>query len=202
MAQDIDDNTNHKELMFRDFLLDSGATSHFTPHLSDLHDAVPYNTNVHLADSSTVRSKMKGKVTIKFIADKGHECSLTLQRVLYVPGLDKRLLSVDSFVHKSHFQVQFSRHGAKLIFDQGTSFTIAQKVSNQAIFELNDTNNNGSESTDSTESMVNANSTTLTNREDTEPVKTKIKTKSLDLGHRQLGHRHTRTLLTGSLHIV
>ena len=109
MNESYSDNT----LMFRDFLLDSGATSHFTPHLSDLQEAVPYVKNIHLADSSTVKSKMKGKVLIQFTADEGHECTLTLERVLYVPGLDKRLLSVESFVNKSHFQVQFSHLGVK-----------------------------------------------------------------------------------------
>lgn len=89
MACTINEPSSDNILMFRDFHLDSGATSHFTLHLSDLQESVAYVKNIHLADPSTVQSKMKGKMLIKFTADEGHACtSQNIYSIIY------RLLSI------------------------------------------------------------------------------------------------------------
>ena len=65
----ISDVTTNVKLTFKDFLLDSGATSHFTPYLGDLTDVEPHTRNIQLADSSIVTSSLMGKLNMTFLND-------------------------------------------------------------------------------------------------------------------------------------
>ena len=81
----------------RNWGVDSGVTSHFTPFLYDLKDVVDCDVNVMLADGSTVHGAKMGNVILNIVTNKGKKCQLTLKRVIYVEGLQRRLFSVMSF---------------------------------------------------------------------------------------------------------
>ncbi|MGH7954405.1 MAG: hypothetical protein ACREOZ_00435, partial [Gloeomargaritales cyanobacterium] len=65
-----------------------------TPHLEDLENVQPCDVIITLADGSEVRCKHAGECSIDIVDDDGAERKLRMGRVLYVPGLDCRLLSV------------------------------------------------------------------------------------------------------------
>ena len=108
----------------RNFLLDSGASSHFTPYLEDLEDIEDCEVEVFLADGSAVRASKMGTLTLKFKSKEDIFCTLKLRRVLWVDGLKQRLFSIPSFVSNSKFSVNFEGSGTTLHFGDGTSFTV------------------------------------------------------------------------------
>eukprot|EP00957_Ditylum_brightwellii_P188437 14345334-Ditylum_brightwellii.AAC.1 len=57
----------------RNWLIDAGATSHFTPHSEDLKDMEPCQIDITVADGSTVLATHTGKV---FTSDQGKETKL------------------------------------------------------------------------------------------------------------------------------
>eukprot|EP00957_Ditylum_brightwellii_P077721 5906015-Ditylum_brightwellii.AAC.1 len=60
----------------RNWLINSGATSHFTPHPEDLRDMEPCQIEATVADGSTVLVMHTGKVTLLFTSDQGKETKL------------------------------------------------------------------------------------------------------------------------------
>eukprot|EP00957_Ditylum_brightwellii_P177439 13515537-Ditylum_brightwellii.AAC.1 len=101
---------------FRNWLIDSGATSHFTPHPLYLHDMEPYQIEVTVADGSTVMETHTGKVTILFTSDQGKETKLILHGVFYVTGLTKRLFSAPSFCSNRNYIMSTSAQFDQLDF--------------------------------------------------------------------------------------
>ena len=72
------------------WLLDSGATSHFTPRFDDLIDPQPLNPPVYIrvADGSRLTASHVGTVELHFISEEGKRLCLRMLRVLlYVEGL-------------------------------------------------------------------------------------------------------------------
>eukprot|EP00957_Ditylum_brightwellii_P066540 5051021-Ditylum_brightwellii.AAC.1 len=57
----------------RNWLIDSGSTSHFTPHPEDLREMEPGQIDVTVADGSTVLATHTGKITLLFTSDQGKE---------------------------------------------------------------------------------------------------------------------------------
>ena len=82
---------------FDNWLLDSGASAHMTPHREDLEKQEKCNIIVTLADGSEIRCREQGICKIKIIDDDQKQRTLRLDRVLVVEGLNRRLFSVDSF---------------------------------------------------------------------------------------------------------
>jgi hypothetical protein len=74
---------------FKDFLPDSGATSHFVPTLDDIQDPRQCDVEVTIADGNKVRATHVGHIEIHFISDKGTPSTLLLANVYYVPGLSR-----------------------------------------------------------------------------------------------------------------
>ena len=74
-------------------LIDSGATDHMTPHKSNLDPNSIYedSRNVLLADSTSIKSTVRGTVRIEA---HGFTDSLELRETLHVPGLRKDLVSI------------------------------------------------------------------------------------------------------------
>ena len=93
------------------WLLDSGATSHFTPIFEDLCDPVELNPPVYIrvADRSRMKATHQGSVELQFTSDQGVETSLNLLHVLFVPGLQTRLFSIEIFVSKGEFSALYKR---------------------------------------------------------------------------------------------
>ena len=74
---------------FINWLLDSGATSHFTPYYSDLINPTRLEPplNIKVADGTHLKATFQGETVLNFISDEGVEVDLRLLRVLQVPGL-------------------------------------------------------------------------------------------------------------------
>jgi hypothetical protein len=87
------------------WLPDSGATSHYTPILSDLCNVEHCNIPVALADGSTKISTHKGTVECLFTTMQGQRSTLALTDVYYVEGLSHRLLSLTTISATENFTV-------------------------------------------------------------------------------------------------
>ena len=111
---------------FSVWLLDSGATSHFTHQLSDLEhvELIENPITIRIADGSTLKATHSGSVTIHFTSDQNEICELRLNRVLYVPGLSRRLFSVGSFISSGNFGILYEDSNATLRFGENQTLTI------------------------------------------------------------------------------
>ena len=83
-------------LQSTNWILDSGATCHMTPEVSDfiptsLEDTDKY---IEVADGHNVTSKQKGQVQIKMCDDHVYPFIATLHNVLLAPYLCDRLFSI------------------------------------------------------------------------------------------------------------
>ena len=83
---------------FDSWLVDSGASKHFSGYKEALSNLVERETNLNfiLGDNST--HQVKGYVSVSFQLDDGK--SIFLQEVLYVPGLKKNLVSISALEDK------------------------------------------------------------------------------------------------------
>ena len=88
------------------WMMDSCATHHMSPFLSDFADDSPCNGSVRLGDKSTVDQVGAGSVVFK--TSQGTQ--LTLANVLHIPQIKTRFLSTHALVQK----------GATVVFDQGS----------------------------------------------------------------------------------
>jgi hypothetical protein len=71
-------------------MLDTGASSHFTPYLLDLKEVEEgLDLGVELADGHIVKYIARGIVEINMIIDDGEPWKAHLHGVIYVPGLKK-----------------------------------------------------------------------------------------------------------------
>ena len=93
-------------------ILDSGATCHMTPEVSDfipgsLEDTDKY---IEVADGHHVTAKQKGQVRIKMCDVNGKTFIATLHNVLLAPDLCDRLFSIIKLMNSGHtclFQKRF-----------------------------------------------------------------------------------------------
>ena len=74
------------------WLIDSGATSHITPHRLDLFDYEILNTDVEVTIVDGRKLRVHSKGTMKLTALNNRRIKMI--DVLYIPGLDRRCLSV------------------------------------------------------------------------------------------------------------
>jgi hypothetical protein len=111
---------------FAMWLLDSGATSHFTPDLNDLMDAERLQNPIYIrvADGSHLVATHVGTVELNFMSDQHIPTILRLLRVLYVPNLQTQLFSIESFVRNGRYSVLYSAQEARLQFRDNMSMTI------------------------------------------------------------------------------
>ena len=108
---------------FRNYIPDSGATSHFTPVEADLDDAIDCRVPIILADGNTVYATRIGYSKINFITDQGNPCTLHLVHVHYVPGLNHRLFSLQAFTRHTNYRAEIKESNTTLIFDDGDTYT-------------------------------------------------------------------------------
>jgi hypothetical protein len=77
-------------------IIDSGATSHMTGNLHLLHDVVPCNHAVNLADGHMINVQLKSKLRLQSsVCDK----PITFSDTYYVPSLEKTLVSINKITH-------------------------------------------------------------------------------------------------------
>jgi hypothetical protein len=87
------------------WLIDSGASRHMTGFRDHLTNLVEKETNIHvvLGDNSRYNVKGVGTSTFQLYSD----IPLQLSEVLYVPGMNRNLVSISSFEDKG-YKVTFS----------------------------------------------------------------------------------------------
>ena len=79
------------------WMMDSGATTHITPHLSDFKDYTPCHGTVHLGDKSTISQVGVGSIVFK--TSPGAP-PITSSGVLHIPGVRTRFMSMCALANK------------------------------------------------------------------------------------------------------
>jgi len=197
---------------------DSGATSHFTPVKSDLINPIPCNNPVRVADGAICESKWVGSVEIHFLSNLGKPCALRLHRVYYVPGLNKRLLSLTTLSGSDNFEVTIRQRATTIAMPDRSTFTwpvrIRQWHNNghnhvEDNFALSCVDNstplhNQGDTVGSFAHPENQNHNITTDHAAKQLSQSQKYKKSipLELFSRRMAYKNMKTLLTGSLHEV
>ena len=86
------------------WILDSGATCHMTPEITDFIPGLLEDTDksIEVADGHHVTAKQKGSVRIQMCDDNGKTFVATLYNVLLAPGLCDRLFSIITLMNAGH----------------------------------------------------------------------------------------------------
>ncbi|CAI5714007.1 unnamed protein product [Peronospora farinosa] len=90
------------------WLIDSGATHHFTNNAAAIITPTPSFLRVRVANGSVLQAVSKGSVLLKTITN-GTVTRFVLTDVHYVPAMPRNLLSVSKLIDQD-FVVSFSRH--------------------------------------------------------------------------------------------
>ena len=172
---------------FKDFLPDSGATSHFVSDLNDIQDPQPCDIEVTIADGNKVRATHVGQTEINFTTDNGTPSTLILANVYYIPGLSRRLFSLQSFTRDTPFSVQITHHFTRLHFGDGETYTwpISRNITSTDRYAMT------ADTTEPYPPNLERTVTTLSTR----PL-------PLETSMARLGFRAAKGLLAGSLHRV
>jgi hypothetical protein len=111
---------------FAMWLLDSGASCHFTPVFEDLLDPTVCDPTryVRVADGTLMQATHQGTVELRFTSNQGDVALLRLLRVLYVPGLQTRLFSIESFISNSRYRVVYEKWRVTLEFRQNPLLSV------------------------------------------------------------------------------
>ena len=109
---------------FNKWLLDSGATSHFTPFQENLITSVKLNKplNIKVANGTTLKATHNGEVIINFTTDQGGEVDLKLLQVLFVPILQTCLFSIEIITSDRKTTATYSNGTVKLGFAKDISY--------------------------------------------------------------------------------
>ena len=96
--------------------LDSGCSQHMTHVASDFKDYVKFDVplKVNLADESVFFSYGSGDVNMQLLDDNSEAVDIVFKDVLYVPKLQKKLLSITSMT-KRGATVQFEGNSCTLL---------------------------------------------------------------------------------------
>ena len=86
------------------WILDSGATCHMTPEVTDLIPGSLENTDkfIEVADRHHLTAKKKGSVHIQIFDGKGKTFLATLYNVFLAPDLCDRLFSIIKLMNAGH----------------------------------------------------------------------------------------------------
>ncbi|OWZ19016.1 hypothetical protein PHMEG_0006804 [Phytophthora megakarya] len=106
------------------WLIDSGATSHMTPFREDL-----FGNKVTIADGKKLR--VAGKVMVKLTCVNGKR--IKMMEVLYIPGLDRRLLSVGKLAERALI-VEFQRSSC-MIWGATSAIATGTKIGKAYVLE-------------------------------------------------------------------
>jgi len=104
---------------------DTGASSHFTPCLSDMKEVEEgLDLGVEVADGHIVQCTARGIVEINMIADDGLTLKAFLHGVIYVPGLKRRLFSVTAFASRGHYAIVRKNEIQLMFGNEGRPLTL------------------------------------------------------------------------------
>ena len=97
VVQPHESNPEHSSTPIVQWLIDSGCSNHMTPYAEDfIGDMQPSACTVEVATGVIVGAPFEGtvKVELNDIYNQDHTCFVLMHNVLYVPGLNQRLISV------------------------------------------------------------------------------------------------------------
>ena len=114
------------------WLPDTGATSHMTPHRHWFKTYTPYRTPVRLADDSVVYSTGIGSVVFQPIIQGTAAQGVEFTRVLHVPQLRSNLLSCLYVSQYKDFEIIISGHSMVFKLEGKCRFTASIHPSNSA----------------------------------------------------------------------
>ena len=86
------------------WILDSGATCHMTPEVSDFIPGTLEDTDkyIEVADGHHITAKQKGQIRIQMCDDNGKTFIATLYNVLLAPDLCDMLFSIIKLMNAGH----------------------------------------------------------------------------------------------------
>jgi hypothetical protein len=112
----------------RNWMPDTGASSHFTPCLSDMKEVEEgLDLGVEVADGHIVQCTARGIDEINMIADDGLTLKAFLHGVIYVPGLKRRLFSVTAFASRGHYAIVRKNEIQLMFGNEGRPLTLMLK---------------------------------------------------------------------------
>ena len=103
-----------------DFIADTGATRHMTPHRHFFHSYTPCRIPIRLANHKVVHSTGRGSIRFQPVVNGRSQQLLEFYDVLHVPDLRSNLLSVLYLTTRKSYKV--------VIDDLALSFMRANKV--------------------------------------------------------------------------
>ncbi|THH03234.1 hypothetical protein EW145_g6416, partial [Phellinidium pouzarii] len=122
-----------------DWIVDTGATCHMTPHHHWFNTYTPNHTPIQLANNQIIYSVGLGSVRFQPVINGKPGRLLEFERVLHVPDLRNNLLSVlyltrakSYIVAIQHDQIFFKRNGA-LLFTAAINSNNAASINGQVV---------------------------------------------------------------------
>ena len=165
-------------LQLTNWILDSGATCHTTPEVTDFIPGSLEDTDkfIEVAEGHHVTAKQKGSVRIQLFDDSGETFIATLYNVLLAPDLCDRLFSIITLMNSGH----------KCLFHKGFCTIYFSEKEDNAVTLPN--------------SAVRKHAFMVKRMESSKknpkrnPKRKKV---TLELMHQRLGHISTRSLIAG-----
>jgi hypothetical protein len=120
-----------------DWIADTGATSHMSPHRHWFRDYTKFVIPIHLADGTVIQSAGVGTVHFQAVINGVKGMELAISRVLHVPALRSNLLSVLYLTRFKHFFVTISLGCISFRLDDVLLFTasVVGPSSNTAVLD-------------------------------------------------------------------
>ena len=117
-----------KESLRNIWFLDSGATAHMACSTVGMTNFVSGKGTISVANGGTAEVFGKGtvKLTVRVENGKGN-IDLTLKDVLYVPNLDKNLISVMELVDRNGVFLQFDKKRCTMVLWNGEKVVVGQR---------------------------------------------------------------------------
>ncbi|UYV66039.1 hypothetical protein LAZ67_3006262 [Cordylochernes scorpioides] len=119
------ENSSNNYSQIQTWCLDSGCTTHLSPHLDWMENVMPYGSEINLAEEGKVtHATVKGDIKVSTCTENGIE-NVQIKGVLHVPNLRYNLLSIYELTNKGN-TVIFIRDGAKIYNEQDDLIAEAQ----------------------------------------------------------------------------
>jgi hypothetical protein len=99
------------------FLCDSGASTHMINDEMNLLFPKDVNCDILLGNGAKMRATKIGMIVVIVKDTKGAKRIVTLNKVLFVPGLKHNILSVNAMVMNMHVMIVYDKKGAHLVYD-------------------------------------------------------------------------------------
>jgi len=116
----------------RNWLADTGATSHMTPHRHWMHNYTPLRIPIRLADNRVIYSSRVGTVVFNLVIDGKRLQTLEFTKILHVPELENSLFSCLYLTKHKGFEICIDSHHMDFICNGHTLFRVPIDVNNCA----------------------------------------------------------------------